>query len=150
MVTRSALALKLLTSREHGSIALAAMLTSAETHALAAAHHAPTLQPHEHRAAAAHPGQSPLHEAVLVALTAIGPVSFQVFLPALPVIRSSLGASPGAAQLALSLSMLGIAFATLAYGPLSDRLGRRPTLLAGMAVLLAGSLLSLAPRASPS
>lgn len=77
---------------------------------------------------------------MLVALTAIGPVSFQIFLPAMPGIQRGFGVSPGTAQLALSLSMAGIAAATLAYGGLADRFGRRRTLLAGMALLLLGSL----------
>jgi Bcr/CflA subfamily drug resistance transporter len=77
---------------------------------------------------------------LLIALTAIGPISFQIFLPSLPAIQTHFGVSTGTAQLALSLSMLGIAVATLAYGSLSDRFGRRPVMLAGMAVLLGGSL----------
>lgn len=77
---------------------------------------------------------------MLLLLTAIGPSSFQIFLPSLPSIGRDFGVPPGTAQLALSLSMLGIAAATLAYGRLADRFGRRPVLLAGMSLLLAGSL----------
>lgn len=84
---------------------------------------------------------------LLVVLTAIGPASFQIFLPSLPAIQAGFGVSTGTAQLALSLSMLGIAVATLAYGSLADRFGRRPVLLAGMGLLLAGSL---ACAAAPS
>jgi DHA1 family bicyclomycin/chloramphenicol resistance-like MFS transporter len=82
----------------------------------------------------------PVGTPVMAALTAIGPVSFQIFLPALPAIQTGFGVTPGTAQLALSLSMFGIAFATLAYGPLSDRFGRRPALIGGMATLIAGCL----------
>ncbi|HEX8554442.1 MAG TPA: multidrug effflux MFS transporter [Sphingomonas sp.] len=78
---------------------------------------------------------------LLVLLTAIGPASFQIFLPSLPGIRAGFGVAAGTAQLALSLSMLGIAAATLAYGSLSDRFGRRPVLLGGMGLLVAGSLI---------
>ena len=81
---------------------------------------------------------------LLVLLTAIGPASFQIFLPSLPSIQAGFGVSTGTAQLALSLSMLGIAVATLAYGSLADRFGRRPVLLAGMALLVLGSLLCAA------
>lgn len=85
-----------------------------------------------------------LGEPLLVALTAVGPVSFQIFLPSLPSIQEGFGVSPGTAQLALSLSMAGIAAATLAYGWLADRFGRRPALLVGMGIMLAGSLVCAA------
>jgi DHA1 family bicyclomycin/chloramphenicol resistance-like MFS transporter len=62
-----------------------------------------------------------------------------MFLPALPSIRVAFGVSAGVAQLSLSASMLAIAFATLAYGPLSDRYGRRPVLLVGQGIFLVGS-----------
>ena len=81
---------------------------------------------------------------MLLLLTAIGPTSFQIFLPSLPSIGRDFGVAPGTAQLALSLSMLGIAAATLAYGRLADRYGRRPMLLIGMALLCAGSLMCMA------
>ena len=86
----------------------------------------------------------PVSRVVLAGLTAIGPVSFQIFLPALPAIQAGFGVEAGTAQLALSLSMLGIALATLAYGPLSDRFGRRPALIGGMILLIAGTLLCAA------
>jgi DHA1 family bicyclomycin/chloramphenicol resistance-like MFS transporter len=73
--------------------------------------------------------------------------SFQIFLPSLPAIRDGFGVPEAVAQLALSLSMLGIAAATLIYGRLADRWGRRPVLIGGMGVLLAGSLVC---AASPS
>jgi MFS transporter, DHA1 family, multidrug resistance protein len=75
----------------------------------------------------------------LVLATALGPISVQMFLPALPAIQAGFGVSSGTAQLALSASMLSIAFATLAYGPLSDRFGRRPMLLLGQGLFLVGS-----------
>lgn len=83
---------------------------------------------------------------VLVLATGLGPFAMQVFLPALPAIQEGFAASAAAAQLAFSLSTLSIAFATLVYGPLSDRLGRRPALLGGLVVFLLGTLLcALAP-----
>lgn len=75
----------------------------------------------------------------LVGATALGPISVQMFLPALPSIQHAFGVSAGVAQLTLSASMFAIAFATLAYGPLSDRFGRRPMLLVGQALFLVGS-----------
>jgi len=79
--------------------------------------------------------------AVLIAITAIGPLSMQMFLPALPAIQGHFAVAPGVAQLALSLSMVSIAVMTIVFGPISDRLGRRPVILAGMALMIAGSVL---------
>lgn len=89
---------------------------------------------------------SPLFLIVLVAVTAIGPLSMQIFLPALPAIQTDYGVAPGTAQLSVSLSMIAIALATLAYGPLSDQFGRRPVLIAGMIFFLIGSVVcAMAP-----
>jgi DHA1 family bicyclomycin/chloramphenicol resistance-like MFS transporter len=84
--------------------------------------------------------------ALLAAITALAPFSLQIFLPALPAIQASFAVAPGIVQLALSLSILANALANLAYGPLSDRFGRRPVLLVGLAAFIAGSLgCALAP-----
>ncbi len=82
--------------------------------------------------------------AVLVLATALGPFAMQVFLPALPAIQAQFATSAATAQLAFSLSAFSIAIATLFYGPLSDRFGRRPALVGGLIVYLAGSLLCAA------
>ncbi|MCZ7596860.1 MAG: MFS transporter [Gammaproteobacteria bacterium] len=80
---------------------------------------------------------------LLVALTAGAPVSLQIFLPALPALQAHFAVSTGVAQYALTFSILANAFATLAYGPLSDRFGRRPVLLWGLAAFFAGSTLAV-------
>lgn len=76
---------------------------------------------------------------LLAAASALGPVAMQIMLPAIPVVREHFAVSTGTAQLTLSLSMLAIALATLIYGPLSDRYGRRPIMLAGIIVTVLGS-----------
>ncbi|MEZ5491310.1 MAG: multidrug effflux MFS transporter [Gammaproteobacteria bacterium] len=81
--------------------------------------------------------------ALLSGASALGPASMQILLPALPVIREDFDVSTGIAQLTLSLSMLSIAIATLVYGPISDRFGRKPTLIIGTFITLLGSLFCL-------
>ncbi len=84
---------------------------------------------------------------VLVAITALGPLAMQIFLPSLPAIQLDLGVSAGLAQLVFSLSMGAIAISMLVYGPLSDRFGRRPVLMVGLGLFLIGSLVAtLAPN----
>jgi DHA1 family bicyclomycin/chloramphenicol resistance-like MFS transporter len=86
--------------------------------------------------------RSPLFIVILVAVTAIAPFSMQMFLPALPVIQVDFGISQDLAILTLTLSLFAIAFGNFVYGPLSDRLGRKPILLAGLLIFLAGSIIA--------
>lgn len=67
----------------------------------------------------------------------------QILLPAVPLIGQDFAVANEVAQLTLSLSMLSIALATLIYGPLSDRYGRKPVMLAGLFITLMGSLYCL-------
>jgi DHA1 family bicyclomycin/chloramphenicol resistance-like MFS transporter len=90
--------------------------------------------------------KSRLFLVVLVGATALGPLAIQIFLPSLPAIQADLRVSGSVAQLVFSLSMAAIAIAMLIYGPLSDRFGRRPCLIAGLILYLIGSLVcTLAP-----
>jgi MFS transporter, DHA1 family, multidrug resistance protein len=79
---------------------------------------------------------------LLAAVTAIGPFTLHALSPALPAISAGLGVPAAAAQLLLSLSLLAMAVATLVWGPLSDRLGRRPVLIAGLVMATVGSALA--------
>lgn len=83
---------------------------------------------------------------VLALLLGIQPVTTDLYLPALPVLTDSLGASVGQAQLTLTSLLLAFGLSQLAWGPLSDRFGRRPVLLCGLAAYTLASLgCSLAP-----
>ena len=73
----------------------------------------------------------------LVAVTLVGPMSLHLFLPALALVKRAFAVDAGTAQLSFSLSMFAMAFGTLIYGSLSDRLGRLPVLIGGL-VLFAG------------
>jgi DHA1 family bicyclomycin/chloramphenicol resistance-like MFS transporter len=81
--------------------------------------------------------------ALALALTAlITPLAVHFFLPAIPAVKAELGLSDAEAQFAFSITLFSMAFATLVYGSLSDRFGRRPVLLSGLALFLAGSAIS--------
>lgn len=80
---------------------------------------------------------------LLAAASALGPVAMQILLPAVPVLKESFGVSTAVAQLTLSLSMASIALATLAYGPLSDRFGRKPVIIGGILITILGSVLCI-------
>ncbi len=77
---------------------------------------------------------------MLAAVSALGPASMQILLPALPIIKKTFDVSTEVAQLTLSLSMLAIALGTLTYGPLSDKYGRKPIMLGGLVIMLLGSI----------
>jgi DHA1 family bicyclomycin/chloramphenicol resistance-like MFS transporter len=74
---------------------------------------------------------------VLMALPALGT---DLFVPALPALTESLGAPVGAGQFTLTAYFAGLAVGMLFWGPLSDRFGRKPVLLAGLATMLAASV----------
>jgi MFS transporter, DHA1 family, multidrug resistance protein len=76
---------------------------------------------------------------MLALLAALGPLSTDMYLPSLPAIARDLDATTAQTQLTLSAFLLGFALGQLVYGPASDRVGRRPVLLVGLAIFLAAS-----------
>jgi DHA1 family bicyclomycin/chloramphenicol resistance-like MFS transporter len=77
---------------------------------------------------------------ILGALTAMGPLAIDTYLPALPTIARELGASAAAVQVSLAMYFIGIAVGQAFYGPLSDRVGRKPALSFGLTVFVASSI----------
>jgi DHA1 family bicyclomycin/chloramphenicol resistance-like MFS transporter len=84
---------------------------------------------------------------VLGPLSAFGPLSMDLYLPALPAMARDLHATDALAQLTMSACMVGLATGQLLAGALSDRFGRRRPVLAGVALF---ALLSLACAFAPS
>src|ERR1700709_1223798 len=77
---------------------------------------------------------------LLVAMTGVAPISLYLLVPALPVLATTFGRDISIAQMTVSLYMVGIACSQIIMGPLSDKFGRRPVLLAGLGLMIAASL----------
>ena len=78
---------------------------------------------------------------ILIAATATGPLALNIFVPSMPGLVSTFNTDYATVQLALTLYLISIAFAQLVYGPASDRFGRRPALLVGLAIYAGASAL---------
>jgi DHA1 family bicyclomycin/chloramphenicol resistance-like MFS transporter len=86
---------------------------------------------------------------LLTALVALGPLSTDLYLPSLPNLARYFAVGVDDIQLTLSVFLVGLATAQLVYGPLSDRFGRRPVLLIGLAIyVIASFVCMLAPSVS--
>ena len=72
--------------------------------------------------------------ALLIAMAGISSLSLNILVPAIPGLATKFAADPASVQLAVSLYLMGLATAQLVFGPLSDRFGRRPVVLAGLAL----------------
>lgn len=99
-----------------------------------------------------HPGdllsrrQRLVYVLVLGALTALGPFTVDLYLPAFPVLQDELGVSAAAVQLTLTGTMIGFGFGQLIVGPWSDKVGRRLPLILATALHIAASVAAaLAP-----
>ncbi len=77
---------------------------------------------------------------ILGALVALGPLSIDAYVPGLPKLTRDLGASVSGAQLTITACLVGLAVGQLLAGPLSDALGRRRPLIAGLALYTAAGL----------
>ena len=77
---------------------------------------------------------------ILGALTAVGPLAIDMYLPALPTIGREFGADAAAVQVSLAAYFAGIAIGQAFYGPLSDAVGRKPALYFGLLIFVVSSI----------
>ncbi len=88
------------------------------------------------------PGKKP-SISVLVSISTVNPIAMQIYLPSLAGMMVVFSATAGEVQLSMSAFFASVAIAQLFWGPLSDRFGRRPIIIAGMALFVLGSVLCL-------
>lgn len=74
------------------------------------------------------------------ALTALGPLAIDMYLPAFPNIAQGLGASQGEVERTLASYLFGLSLAQLAYGPVADRFGRKKPLIFGVTLFTLASI----------
>jgi DHA1 family bicyclomycin/chloramphenicol resistance-like MFS transporter len=78
----------------------------------------------------------------LGALSALGPLSNDLYVPSLPLVAEGLEAGGGPVQLTLSTLLLGLSLGALLYGPLSDQYGRKPVLAMGLGVYVGAAVMA--------
>lgn len=85
---------------------------------------------------------NPRRVAILVAAnTALAPFAIDAYLPAMAAIAETINASIHRTELSISVFLFGFALGQLCFGPMSDRLGRKPVLMSGLVVFLCASLM---------
>ncbi len=91
-----------------------------------------------------HPSQRPMSHSLVVLLLSLlmglQPIATDLYLPSLPDLTRSLSGGMAQAQLTLTAMLLGFGLSQLAWGPLSDRFGRRPILVTGMGLFTLASI----------
>ena len=85
---------------------------------------------------------SPALPVLLGALTAIGPMSMDIYLVSVPSMTEAFHTTVSQVQLTLSVYMFGFAIGQLVYGPLADGFGRRPALIGGLVIYVIASLVA--------
>jgi DHA1 family bicyclomycin/chloramphenicol resistance-like MFS transporter len=84
----------------------------------------------------------PLFALALASIALISPLAVHLFMPVIPAVKVAFSVSEAVAQLTFSIALFGMSIATLFYGSLADRHGRRPVLLSGLVLFLVGSIVS--------
>ncbi|MGY4710517.1 multidrug effflux MFS transporter [Mycolicibacterium sp. CBM1] len=106
----------------------------------------PTAVTEPDRTAESNRGISPWLLLVLALLSAVAPIATDLYLPAFPEMTAELRASATAVQLTLTAFLLGLTFGQLAFGPMSDRIGRRGPLVVGtLLCVVASAVAATAP-----
>ncbi|SUA99771.1 Sulfonamide resistance protein [Pannonibacter phragmitetus] len=82
--------------------------------------------------------------AILIAISTISPLAMNIYLPSLPGMIKALESTAAEVQLTMSLYLAAVGLSQLVLGPISDRYGRRPVVVTGMAVFVIGTLICLA------
>ncbi len=77
---------------------------------------------------------------IIALLATIGPIGIDMYLPSIPAMAESLHSSEGAVQFSLMTFFIGLMFGQLAYGPLSDKFGRKLLIYIGLSIFILGSL----------
>lgn len=78
---------------------------------------------------------------LLAACTSLGPLALNLYLPSIPEVQAHFGANVAEVQTTVSLALLAFGVGLILLGPLTDRYGRRPCLVGGVAVFILGALL---------
>ena len=88
------------------------------------------------------PTPGPWFALSLASIALVNPLAVHLFMPVIPAVKAAFAVSDAVAQLTFSIALFAMAFATLVYGSLADRYGRRPVLLSGLCLFLIGSAVS--------
>jgi DHA1 family bicyclomycin/chloramphenicol resistance-like MFS transporter len=93
-------------------------------------------------------GLGPFFVPALASISLVGPLAVHLYMPAIPAAKAALHLSEAQAQFLFSIALFIMSFATLGYGALSDRLGRRPLLLSGLSFFVVGSVIAFAAEST--
>ena len=78
---------------------------------------------------------------LLIALLAtLGPIGIDMYLPSIPAMAEAMGSSEGSIQFSLMTFFAGLMLGQLVYGPLSDKIGRKPLIYTGLSIFILGSI----------